>query len=252
MSKEKDLKAILVAGGEGSRLSPFTKYTHKTLLPLFDKPVIDYALATIRGAGVRDITIIANSKIGQIAKHVGVGVEGERIHYVIEEEPRGVAHAIDLARPYVEGSRILLYFSDNITSCDFSEDGERFRNSERPPGAILLARTVENPSEFGVCVMDQAGTVVDIVEKPVNPPSDLAIGGIYMFDEKFWEYLDEEFEKNGTDFSISDITRRYVTQKNAIIRNIGEVTWVDCGTPENLIKAGNLAFRGEITTNFEE
>ena len=73
-----------------------------------------------------------------------------------------------------------------------------------------------------------------------------------MFDEKFWEYLDEEFEKNGADFSISDITRRYVTQNNAIIRNIGEVTWVDCGTPENLIKAGNLAFRGEITASFDE
>ena len=99
---------------------------------------------------------------------------------------------------------------------------------------------------------DPSGNVVDILEKPKNPPSDLAIGGIYMFDEKFWEYLDEEFEKNGTDFSISDITRRYVTQNNAIIRNIGEVTWVDCGTPENLINAGNLAFRGEITTNFDE
>ena len=126
-------------------------------------------MATIRGAGVRDITIIANSRIGQIAKHVGVGAEGERIHYVIEEEPKGVANALGLARPYVEGSRILLYFSDNITSCDFSEEGRLFRNSEDPPGAILLARSVDNPSEFGVCVMDESGRIVDILEKPKTP-----------------------------------------------------------------------------------
>ena len=247
MPEKKDLKAILVAGGEGSRLSPFTEYTHKTLLPLFDRPVIDYALATIRRAGIKDITIIANNRIGQIAEHVGVGAEGERIHYVIEEEPMGVANALGLARPYVEGCRILLYFSDNITSCDFFEDGERFRNSEEPPGAILLARSVKNPSEFGVCLMDESGRIVDILEKPENPPSDLAIGGIYMFDENFWRYLDEESKKGERGFSISDITRRYVIRNNAIIRNIGEVTWVDCGTPESLLRAGNMAFNGEIS-----
>lgn len=247
MFTEKGVKAVLVAGGEGTRMSPFTKYTHKTLLPLFDRPVIDYALATIRRAGVRDITIIANSRIGQIAKHVGVGIEGERIHYVIEEEPKGVASALELARPHVEGSRILLYFSDNITSCDFIEDAERFRNSENPPGAVLLARSVDRPRDFGVCEIGEDGDIVDIIEKPDDPPSDLAIGGIYMFDENFWRYLDEEVERRGSDFSISDITRRYVKQGNAIVRNIGEGTWVDCGTPENLLRAGNLAFNGDIS-----
>jgi len=251
LTGRKEVKAILVAGGEGSRLIPFTKYTHKTLLPLFDRPVIDYALATIRRAGVRDIIIIANSRIGQIAKHVGVGIKGERIHYVIEEEPKGVANALSLARPHVEGCRTLLYFSDNITSWNFAEDGERFRNSEDPPGAVLLARSVDEPREFGVCEIDENGNIVDIIEKPDEPPSDLAIGGIYMFDENFWSYLDEEIERRGSDFSISDVTRRYVKQGEATIRNIGEGTWVDCGTPENLLKAGRLAFKGEISSEFE-
>ena len=97
-----NLKAILVAGGHGSRLYPFTRYTHKTLLPLYKRPVIDYALATIRRAGIRDITIIGNQFIGQIAQHVGTGLPGENIHYVIEEEPRGVDYALNLARPHVE------------------------------------------------------------------------------------------------------------------------------------------------------
>lgn len=242
------VKAILVAGGAGTRLAPFTNYTHKTLLPLFDKPVIDYALATIRKSGIKDITIIANEKIGQIAKHVGIGKEGERIHYVIEHEPAGVAKAINLARPYAEGNRILLYFSDNITTWDFYDDCEKFRDSESSPGAVLLAREVDNPQEFGVCVTDDHGKITDIVEKPENPSSNLAIGGIYLFDENFWNYLDEEFERNGDDFSISDITRRYVSDDNVSIINVGDGTWVDCGTPENLLNASILAKNGVIST----
>ena len=99
------VKAILVAGGHGSRLHPFPHYTQKTLLPLFDRPVIDYALGTIRRAGIRDITIVSNQFVGQIAKHVGQGLPGERIHYVIEEAPLGVAHALNLARPYNTDAR---------------------------------------------------------------------------------------------------------------------------------------------------
>ena len=117
-----EMKAVLVAGGHGTRLLPFTRYTHKTLLPLHRRPVIDYALATIRRAGIKDITIIGNRFIGQIAQHVGTGLEGENIHYVIEEEPRGVHHALNLARPHVEGSRILVYFSDNIVTYELNDD----------------------------------------------------------------------------------------------------------------------------------
>ena len=115
------MKAILVAGGSGSRLHPFTHYMQKTLLPLNDRPVIDYALGTIRRAGIKDITIVSNRFVGQIASHVGQGLPGERIHYVIEEEPLGVAHALNLARPYNENARLLVYFSDNITTIEFGE-----------------------------------------------------------------------------------------------------------------------------------
>ena len=110
------VKAILLAGGHGSRLYPFTKYTQKTLLPLYERPVIDYALGTIRRAGIKDITIVSNQFIGQITKHVGAGFPDERIHYVLEEEPTGVADALNLARVYNEDCRLLIYFSDNITT----------------------------------------------------------------------------------------------------------------------------------------
>jgi glucose-1-phosphate thymidylyltransferase len=240
------VKGVILAGGEGSRLLPFTKYTHKTLLPLYDKPVIDFALGTMRKSGIKDITIVANRHVGQIAQHVGTGQEGERIHYVIEEKPLGVAHALNLVRPYVEGSRMLLYFSDNITTWDFSEDVAEFSDSLANPGSVFLAREVDDPSSFGICEFDEEGQIVGIEEKPQRPKSNLAIGGIYLFDEEFWKIFDEAIDRDGDGFSISEITREYVRKGCATVRNIGRKTWIDCGTSDSLLDASNLARNGLI------
>jgi glucose-1-phosphate thymidylyltransferase len=158
------VKAILLAGGHGSRLSPFTNYTQKTLLPLHERPVIDYALGTIRRAGIKDITIVSNQFIGQITKHIGSGLDGERIHYVLEEQPTGVADALNLARVYNEDCRLLVYFSDNITTVELGETIAEFAKAEVAPGCILLARQEANPQAFGVAVLGENGEVVDIVE----------------------------------------------------------------------------------------
>jgi glucose-1-phosphate thymidylyltransferase len=243
------VKAILLAGGHGSRLYPFTKYTQKTLLPLHNRPVIDYALGTIRRAGITDITIVSNQFIGQITKHVGAGLPNERIHYVLEEEPTGVADALNLARAYNEDCRLLIYFSDNITTVELTEEVGTFSNAEHPPGCILLARQEANPQAFGVAVLGQNGEVVDIVEKPENPPSDLAIGGIYMFDEAFWSFLDLGVEEKGENFSITDVNRRYIQQGMAKLITVGEDTWVDCGTPDSLLHASNMAKDGKLNPN---
>ena len=243
------VKAILLAGGHGSRLYPFTKYTQKTLLPLHNRPVIDYALGTIRRAGITDITIVSNQFIGQITKHVGAGLPDERIHYVLEEDPTGVADALNLARAYNEDCRLLIYFSDNITTVELTEEVGTFSNAEHPPGCILLARQEANPQAFGVAVLGQNGEVVDIVEKPENPPSDLAIGGIYMFDEAFWSFLDLGVEEKGENFSITDVNRRYIQQGMAKLITVGEDTWVDCGTPDSLLHASNMAKDGKLNPN---
>jgi glucose-1-phosphate thymidylyltransferase len=209
--------------------------------------VIDYALATIRRAGIKDITIIGNQFIGQIAQHVGTGLEGENIHYVIEEEPKGVHHALNLARPHVEGSRILIYFSDNIVTYELDEDVQHWKDSSDPPGCLLLGRTVPDPERFGVAIFGDDGEIVDIVEKPVDPPSAVAIGGIYLYDEKFWDIMDEEIEKRGTSFTISDLNRRYVADSKAVLRNIDDYQWFDCGTPDALLEAAILAKKGILS-----
>ena len=239
-------KAILVAGGKGSRLYPFTRYTQKTLLPLFDRPVIDYALGTIRRSGVRGITIISNEHIGHIAKHVGQSLEGEQIHYVLEEEPQGVAQALQLARPHNEDCRLMIYFSDNITTVEFHELIQEFNQATAPPGCLLLAREEENPQAFGVAVLDGDGKIIDVVEKPEKPPSNLAIGGIYLFDETFWDKLDVAVQKKGDAFSISDINRAYIAEGKANFISVGAETWVDCGTPETLLHASIMAKDGKL------
>ena len=239
-------KAILVAGGKGSRLYPFTRYTQKTLLPLYNRPVIDYALGTIRRSGITNITIISNEHIGQIAKHVGQSMEGEEIHYVLEEEPKGVAEALNLARSHNQNCRILIYFSDNITTVELGDIVSEFNRAQSPPGCVLLAREEEHPEAFGVAVLDEEGVLIDVVEKPENPPSNLAIGGIYLFDETFWSKLDQAVDLHGSNFSISDINRVYISEKNAKIVSVGEETWVDCGTPESLLQASIMAKDGKL------
>ena len=232
-----DMKAVIVAGGHGSRLLPFTRYTHKTLLPLHRRPVIDYALATIRRAGINDITIIGNQFIGQIAQHVGTGLPGENIHYVIEEEPKGVQHALNLARPHVEGSRVLIYFSDNITTIEFTDAVNEFQKSQEPPGCRLVGREVEDPERFGVAVFDEDGNLTDIVEKPEHPPSSFAIGGIYLFDETFWTRLDNAVGNNEGGVSITDVNKTYVAEGKAKIIDWPDSLWIDCGTPDALLEA---------------
>ena len=239
-------RAILVAGGKGSRLHPFTRYTQKTLLPLYERPVIDYALGTIRRGGITQTTIISNEHIGQIAKHVGQSLEGEQIHYVLEEEPEGVAQALLLARPHNENCRLMIYFSDNITTVEFEDIVREFSDAKEAPGCLLLAREEEHPEAFGVAVLDEDGNIVDVVEKPENPPSNLAIGGIYLFDETFWDKLDRAVEEKGDSFSISDINRAYIAEGKANFVSVGADTWVDCGTPETLLQASMMAKEGKL------
>ncbi|MGB0201629.1 MAG: sugar phosphate nucleotidyltransferase [Candidatus Poseidoniaceae archaeon] len=225
------MKAIVVAGGHGSRLYPMTKFTHKTLLPLSGRPIIDYVLSTIRNAGITDITIIGNKFIDKIREHVG-----DDVNYVLEVEPKGVANALQLAKDGNEGTPLLIWFSDNITNIDLTNDLKEFSS-----GAILLTREVENPSDFGIAVVDN-GEIVDVVEKPSNDIGNLAIGGIYIFDETFWSRLD--LVQNKDNFSISDVTRQYLSERDVKIISVGENTWIDCGTPSSLSRAAKMVELG--------
>tara|TARA_Y100001980_G_C14408896_1_gene203054 strand:+ start:64 stop:759 length:696 start_codon:yes stop_codon:yes gene_type:complete len=225
------MKAIIVAGGHGSRLYPMTEFTHKTMLPLCGRPIIDYVLATIRNAGIDHITIIGNKFINKIREHVG-----DDVVYVLEEEPKGVANALQLARRGNEGVPILIWFSDNITDLDLKEHVQSFEK-----GAVLLTREVEKPSDFGIAIIEN-GNVAGVVEKPDRPCGNLAIGGIYVFDDTFWRRLDSV--QDSANFSISDVTRQYIVEGSARIISVGDSTWIDCGTPSSLSEAAEMIEKG--------
>ena len=154
---------------------------------------------------------------------------------------------MNLARPHVEGSRILLYFSDNITTIELTNAVQQFSESEEAPGCSLIGRIVDDPERFGIAVFDQDKNLVDIIEKPQNPPSSFAIGGIYLYDETFWSRLDAVVEAKGSEFSISDINRSYVKEGAASIIESENSLWIDCGTPDALVEASHLAEKGVLS-----
>ena len=174
---------------------------------------------------------IGNKFIDKIRQHVG-----EKASYVLEEEPRGVAAALQLARAGNQNCNLLIWFSDNITNIDLRNEVDLFTS-----GAILLTREVGNPSEFGIAVQKN-GEIVDVIEKPSEFVGNLAIGGIYIFDETFWQRLDSV--QGDQNFSISDVTRQYLKEGIANIINVGDNTWIDCGTPEGLVRAAKMVESG--------
>ena len=133
----------------------------------------------------------------------------------MEETPKGVASALNLARPHNEDCRLLIYFSDNITTIELSDYVDSFRQAETNPGCILLSREEENPNAFGVAKFDENGNIIDIVEKPESPPSNIAIGGIYLYDEQFWSLMDQCEKEVGEKLSITDVNRKYVENNSA-------------------------------------
>lgn len=225
------MKAIILAGGHGSRLLPLTENKNKTMVELNGIPIIDYILNSIKKTNVEEITIVANKFIDDIKNHVG-----DKAKFVLEEEPLGVSNAINLAREGNEKCPIMLWFADNLTNIELDSKVSNFSE-----GALLLAREVDDPRAFGVAILEN-GKIVDIVEKPAVPGSNLAIGGIYLFDDTFWDRFDLVCDND--DFSISSITSQYVKEGKASIISIGDNSWIDCGTPKNLQMAENLVKDG--------
>ncbi len=112
-----------------------------------------------------------------------------------------------------------------------------------------MSRDEDNPQAFGVAVFDENDKIIDIIEKPENPPSNVAIGGIYLYDEQFWSVVDECHREHSGDFSISDVNRKYIQKNQVELLNIGRETWVDCGTPDSLLSASLMAKEGKLNPN---
>ncbi|MFD3683235.1 glucose-1-phosphate thymidylyltransferase [Nocardiopsis sp. NPDC058631] len=174
------MKALVLAGGSGSRLRPITHTSAKQLVPVANKPVLFYGLESIAAAGVRETGIVTGDTAAEIENAVGDGSRfGLDVTYLRQEAPLGLAHGVLIAREYLGDDDFVMYLGDNFIVGGFADLAARFRE-QRPAAQLMLTRT-STPQAFGVAELDSAGRVVGLEEKPARPKSDLALAGVYMF-----------------------------------------------------------------------
>jgi glucose-1-phosphate thymidylyltransferase len=232
-------KAIILAGGTGSRLFPLTLVTNKHLLPVFDKPMIYYPLTTLMLANIDRILIIsAPDQLPMFESLLGDGRQwGINISYAGQDEPRGLADAFIVGESFVGGEPVALALGDNIFhGRGLSELLEQAANDSSH--AHLFAVRVKDPERFGVVEIDKAGKPVAIEEKPAKPRSSLAVTGLYFYDERVVDIAKSVKKSSRGELEITDVNRRYIEDGKAKVHLLERgFTWFDTGTPSALINA---------------
>ena len=230
------MKGIILHGGHGTRLRPLTHTGPKQLLPIANKPMSEYCLEAIRDCNITEIAIIIGG-VGseKVREYYGDGEKfGVNITYVKQDEPRGIAHAINLCKNFIQDEKFLVFLGDNIIQKPISELKEKFENSKFD--ATLLLCEVDNPSRFGIADLKD-GKITKIMEKPDNPPTNFAVTGIYLLTPKIFEMIDNLEPSHRNEFEITDALDILLEKNDNISYDVITDYWKDTGTPEDIINA---------------
>jgi glucose-1-phosphate thymidylyltransferase len=229
-----------LAGGAGTRLHPITMSLSKQLLPVYDKPMIYYPLATLMAAGIRDYLIITTPRDQAAFRDLlGSGEKwGVRFTYEVQNEPNGIAQALIIAESFLGGAPSALILGDNIFyGANLSE--LLASASQRATGATVFGYYVQDPERYGVVEFDAAGKVIDLLEKPVNPPSNYAVTGIYFYDDRASAMARSIKPSARGELEITDLNRAYLKEGSLSVERLGRGTaWLDTGTHNSLLDAG--------------
>lgn len=231
------MRGIILSGGSGSRLRPLTKITSKQLLPIYDRPMIYYPLNTLIKAGIKEILIIvAPERAGDYLNLLGSGKEfGVKFTYEIQDKPEGLAQAFIIAENFIDKESVAMILGDNIFEDDFSEEIKNFKS-----GAKIFAKKVSDPERFGVVKLDQDFQAELIVEKPKDKISDLAVTGLYVFDNRVVKIAKNMKPSERGELEITDVNNWYLKNGELEVAMVnGE--WLDAGTFDSLLKAQNIA-----------
>lgn len=233
------MKAIILAGGTGSRLYPLTKVTNKHLLPVGKYPMIFHSVAKLKQAGLSDILIVTGKEhMGDVVNLLGSGNQlGVSFTYRVQDEAGGIAQALGLAEQFVGQDRMVVMLGDNVFADNISPYIDNFRNQIK--GAKILIQQVPDPTRFGVPEL-QEDRIVSIEEKPVEPKSEYAVTGLYMFDHQVFEIIKKLKPSSRGELEITDVNNAYI-ERNELTFDILQGWWTDAGTHASWARANELA-----------
>jgi glucose-1-phosphate thymidylyltransferase len=243
------MKGLILSGGKGTRLYPLTYTSAKQLIPVANKPVLFRVIESIRDAGITDIGIVVGDTAEEIKTAVGRGGRwGVKITYIHQEQPLGLAHAVKVSQDFLGEDRFVMFLGDNVIQGGISRLIEQFAESDWN-SQIVLTR-VSHPEQYGVAELNGEGRIVRLIEKPKQPPSDLALVGIYMFDYNIHEAVDNITPSWRGELEITDAIQWLVEHDYQVYPYVHRGWWIDTGRPGDILEANSLVLE-ELTPRIE-
>jgi len=232
------MKGLILSGGKGTRLYPLTYTRAKQLIPVANKPVLVRVIEALRGAGITEIGIVLGDTGPEIREAVGTGKQwGVDVHYIEQDAPRGLAHAVMVSREFLGDDRFVMYLGDNVIQGGIGELVEQFEQGAW--NAQIVLTEVAEPQHYGVAELDEARRVVRLDEKPREPRSNLALVGIYMFDETVHEACDSIEPSWRGELEITDAIQWLIDQGHEVHAYIHRGWWIDTGKPIDMLDAND-------------